>query len=152
MLGMVSRLTSAKGLDLFPAFKENILDSGKVQFVLLADPENPQYAKMIRQWEQDRVKVFFGFEEKLARRIYAGCDIFLMPSKEELSGIQQFIVMHYGAVPVVHQTGVLRDSVKQYQPGIELRGHDDQSMGVGFTFAEFAPESFCDAVRAALDL
>ena len=162
MLGMVSRLIPKKGFDLFPALRESILDSGNVQLVVLADPGDSHYMKMFEKWERDCethlgdrapwVKILYGFEEQLARRIYAGCDIFLMPSKEEPGGIQQFIVMHYGAVPIIHQTGVLRDSVRQYQPGTELRDYDSPSVGVGFTFTDFRSEEFCDAVRAAIDL
>jgi starch synthase len=152
MIGMVSRLNSEKGFDLFPALRDDILDSGSAQFVALFDPDDPYYMKTFDQWEQDWVKIRFGFEEQLARRIYAGCDIFLMPSKEEAAGIQQFIVTHYGAVPVVHQTGVLRDLVRQYQPEMKLEDPDGRRVCVGFTFTDFTPESFCGAVQAAIDL
>jgi len=162
LLGMVSSLFAVKGFDLFQEFKEQILDPGDVQFVMLAEPGNDYYMRMFQQWEQDWnaqqkndtpwIKILYGFDEKLARRIYASCDVFLLPSKEEPCGIQQFIAMHYGAVPVVHGTGALHSFVIPYQAGMKLRDCRGQGKGVGFTFTNFSSETFIAAVQTAIQL
>jgi starch synthase len=160
MIGMVSQLIPEKGFDLFPGFKEQLLDAGDVQFIALLEPGNPLYTTMFYTWEQEWReqkgnqkpwrKLAFGFDERLARRIYAGCDILLFPFKEDQCGAQQFIAMRYGAILVVHETGALRDAVMHYKPGMNLDNCKGQ--GVGFSFTEFTSEAFIEAVRSAIDL
>lgn len=98
---------------------------------MLAEPGNEHYMKMFHNWEQEwnaqsntrtsQIRIFYGSDEKLGRQIYAGCDIFLLPSKEEPTGIHQFIAMHYGAMLIIHGTGILRDSVIPCQPEKKVR-------------------------------
>jgi len=161
MLGMVSHLMPGKGFDLFPALKDGHLTAGAIQLVVLADPGVPGYMRMFQAWEQEWetwrgddppwMAVFYEFNEKLAQRIYAGCDLFLLPYREEPCGFQQFIAMRYGAVPVVHKTGALGDTVIQYQPGMAL-DRSRKGRGIGFTFTEYNAGALRQAVSAAVEL
>jgi starch synthase len=88
------------------------------------------------------VRVFLRFDEPLAHRIYAGCDLFLMPSRFEPCGLGQMIAMHYGAIPVVHKTGGLADTVLDY--------HERPDRATGFVFDAYTPEACVDALERAL--
>jgi len=90
-----------------------------------------------------RMRVFLKFDDPLARRIYAGADIFLMPSVVEPCGLGQMIAMRYGCVPVVRAVGGLADTVSD---NAALRGR-----GTGFVFSEFTPEACQEALERALD-
>ena len=89
----------------------------------------------------DSVSTTLGFNSQLARRIYAGADIFLMPSQSEPCGLAQMIAMRYGTVPIVRETGGLRDSVK------DCGGEN----GNGFTFKTYNANDMLDAVKRAKD-
>ncbi|MBN1487594.1 MAG: GAF domain-containing protein [Anaerolineae bacterium] len=161
LLGMVSRLIFSKGVDLLPGL-ENLLSVWDFQLVLLADPGDIQYQAVIEEWEKNCtackihrkpfLKVFYGFDEKLARRIYAACDIFLVPSYEEPAGVQQFVAMHYGAVPVVHRTGVLGTSIVHHQPDKRPREYSTLNTGVGFLFDDSNHEAFSQTVQQAVEI
>ena len=90
----------------------------------------------------DRVVVLDRFDRDEARRIYAGSDVFLMPSRFEPSGQGQFIAMRYGTVPLVRLTGGLADTIRD--------ADDDPASGNGFAFAAADPDAFVDAARRAI--
>jgi starch synthase len=144
LIGMVSRLDHTKGMDLTEPVLEWLLGEEEAQFVLLGTGE-PKYHGMFERIQarfHDQMRVFLKFDDVLARRIYAGADMFLMPSAVEPCGLGQMIAMRYGCVPVVRATGGLADTVGDYTA---KRGH-----GTGFTFADFTPESCQQALRRAL--
>ena len=143
MIGMVSRLVSHKGMDLFcSALRE--LENWDVQFVVLGTGDGlyENALKDAAARRPDRFSANLCFRKDLADRIYAGCDLFLMPSRSEPCGLSQLIAMHYGTVPVVHETGGLKDTVLPFR--------SDTGEGYGFTFQSFNREDMLDALRRAL--
>ena len=129
VIGVVSRLVAQKGFDLaLPALRWMLGDTD-VQFVLLGagDPDLDYEFWRLGKDFSAKAKVFQGYNAALAQRIYAGCDVFLMPSHFEPCGIGQMIAMRYGALPLVRETGGLADTVQNYD-----NGNADQ--GVGFVF------------------
>lgn len=143
LIGMVTRLDAIKGVDLLEPVLEQLLQ-GDVQFVLLGtgDPEYHQMMESLQARFPDKVRAFLRFDEPLAHRIYAGCDLFLMPSRFEPCGLGQMIAMHYGAVPVVHKTGGLADTVLDY--------HERPDRATGFAFDAYTSEACIDALERAL--
>ncbi len=148
LVGMVTRLDEVKGMDLMEPVLEWLLGEerleGEAQFVLLGTGQ-PQYHEMFERVQvrfPDRVRAFLKFDGVLARRIYAGADMFLMPSAVEPCGLGQMIAMRYGCVPVVRATGGLADTVADYTA---KRGR-----GTGFTFTDYTPEACQDALERAL--
>ena len=143
LLGMVTRLDYVKGIDLLePVLAETL--AGDVQLILLGSGQ-PEYHEMLEGLQgryRDRMRVFLRYDDPLAHRIYAGCDLFLMPSRFEPCGLGQMIAMHYGAVPVVHRTGGLADTVIDY--------HQRPDKATGFAFTPFTPEACVDALDRAL--
>ena len=95
-----------------------------------------------RQRYKENLSLVLGFDDTLARRIYAGCDMFLMPSRFEPCGLGQMIALRYGSIPVVRGTGGLLDTVRDYTA--------DRERGNGFIFREFSKVSFLDALIRSL--
>jgi len=145
VVSMVSRLASHKGFDLVKYILPEIIDLG-IQFVLLGTGEADieEYFRDIQARYPDQVKVFFEFNKDLSKKIYAGSDIFLMPSKSEPCGLSQMIASRYGTVPVVRETGGLYDTIKPYN---KYTGE-----GNGFTFANYNAHEMKDAVKRAVEL
>ncbi len=145
LIAMVTRLAEHKGLDLVCRVFDGIIESG-AQFVLLGTGE-PQYADFFRRQAEcysGRVAVRIEYSESLSRQIYAGSDLFLMPSRSEPCGLSQLIAMRYGAVPIVRQTGGLNDTVHDCQVG--------QSDGNGFVFSAYNAHDMLFVLRHAVDL
>jgi len=143
LVGMVSRLDEVKGMELMEPVLEWLLQS-ESQFVLLGTGQ-PRYHEMFERVQErfpDRMRAYLKFDDVLARRIYAGADMFLMPSAVEPCGLGQMIAMRYGCVPVVRATGGLADTVSDYTA---KRGR-----GTGFTFTDYTPEACEEALRRAL--
>lgn len=145
VVSMVSRLASHKGFDLVKFILPEILSFG-VQFVLLGtgEEEIENYFKDIQYRYPNQVKVFFEFNKDLSKKIYAGSDIFLMPSKSEPCGLAQMISSRYGTVPVVRETGGLYDTIKPYN---KYTGE-----GNGFTFANYNAHEMKDAIWRSVEL
>jgi starch synthase len=139
---MVTRLVEQKGLDLVLEALPAILAEG-CQFVLLGsgDPALETAFTELARRHPGQVAVRIGFEAELSRRVYAGADCFLMPSRYEPCGLGQLIALRYGAVPVVRRTGGLADTVREFDPASRA--------GTGFTFDAFALDALLDAVRRA---
>ncbi|MGD1996550.1 MAG: glycogen synthase [Anaerolineae bacterium] len=143
LVAMISPLKPVEGMGLLESVLERLLENN-VQFVLLTtgEPEYQERAEALRARFPDRVRIFRELEEALTRRIYAGCDLFLMPYRFEPCGLGQMIAMHYGAVPVVHRTGGLAETVTDY--------HARPDKATGFVFSPFTPEACLDALERAL--
>jgi starch synthase len=143
LLGIVSRLVEQKGIDIVVDSLSQIFDLG-FQMVVLGSGEE-KYERMLenaRQRYKENLSLVLGFDDTLARRIYAGCDMFLMPSRFEPCGLGQMIALRYGSIPVVRGTGGLLDTVRDYTA--------DREQGNGFIFHEFSKVSFLDALIRAL--
>jgi starch synthase len=139
LLGMVSRMDQAKGIDI--ALKGlRMLKKQNWQLVVLGagDAQLEAMAKKLQEEMPDRVRVETRYDAKLARQIYGGADIFLMPSRYEPCGISQMISMRYGCVPLVRAVGGLHDTVTDSE--------------TGFVFVDAKVKSFNAAVRRALNL
>jgi starch synthase len=129
VIGLVSRLVWQKGLDLALPAVRRLLETHDVQFVGLGAGEKA-YSDAFYALGQDygsKARTYVGFNATVANRIYAGCDIFLMPSHYEPCGIGQMIAMRYGSLPLVRATGGLADTVANYDNG-------DGTQGTGFVF------------------
>jgi starch synthase len=144
LAGMVSRLADQKGADIVAAAAAAILDLGYDLVVLgTGDRRYEEQLAAVGRTHPGRVGLFLAFDERLAHLIYAGADVFLMPSRYEPCGLGQMSAMRYGALPVVTRTGGLADTVVD----ATLAG------GTGFVFDEATPEALLAALaraRAAL--
>ena len=146
LMVMVTRLAGHKGLDLLCYIARRLLWEEDCQILILGTGEK-QYEAFFTQLAEefpDRVAAKITFNLGLAARIYAGGDIYLMPSKSEPCGLSQMNAMHYGTVPVVHATGGLRDTV----PPADESGNE----GLGFTFQSYNGDDFHWAVKRCLNL
>ena len=146
LMVMVTRLAGHKGLDLLCYCARQLLWEEDCQLLVLGTGEK-QFEEFFRQLAQeypDRVSAQIVFKLDLASRIYAGGDIYLMPSKSEPCGLSQMNAMRYGTVPVVHATGGLKDTV----PGCDEHGKG----GLGFTFQSYNADDFLAAVKRAIHL
>jgi len=143
LLAVVSRLVEHKGFDLFKHILEEILQMN-VQLAVLGKGEE-RYEKMFLEAAHKfpgQAAARIMFDETLARQVYAGSDLFLMPSRTEPCGLGQLIALRYGSVPVVRETGGLKDTVRPYD--------EKSGSGNGFTFKEFNAGDFLFAVKKAL--
>ncbi len=145
LIGMVSRLDEQKGLDILVASFDTLFHSTEVQVVILGRGRET-YHDLLRLAAckyPERLAVFIDFNEALAHLIYAGCDMFLMPSRFEPCGLGQLIAMRYGAVPVVRRTGGLADTVQELT--------EDLDQGNGFVFTEYDSKAMLAAIQRAVD-
>lgn len=127
MIGLISRLTDQKGLDLINHVIEGIVDDF-TQLVVIGTGD-PQYENMFRHyaWKYpDRVSANICYSDDLAHKLYAAADAFLMPSRFEPCGLTQLISFRYGTVPIVRETGGLKDTVKPYNE-YEIQEMDSHS-------------------------
>lgn len=144
MIGIVSRLVAAKGLDLIIRVMDELLQAEDCQLVLLGTGDK-QYEDWFRglQWRMPtKVSANIRFSNELAQRIYAGSDLFLMPSEYEPCGLGQLIALRYGTVPVVRATGGLRDTVEPF--------NKFNNRGNGYSFDNINAHEMLFTLRAAL--
>jgi starch synthase len=145
IIGMVSRLAGQKGLDLLIESLGGLFALG-VQLVVLGTGESGIQEAL--EAARRRFPSFFGlkiaFDDGLAHKIYAGSDMFLIPSRYEPCGLTQMYSLKYGAVPIVRATGGLDDSVREYDV--------TESIGNGFKFEDCTPQALLQSVRRALKL
>jgi len=143
LIGVVSRLADQKGFDLVAQAMPEIA-SMNMQMVVLGNGQQKYHDMFsdIAARYPDKVGVRLGYDNPLAHRIEAGCDMFLMPSKYEPCGLNQLYSLRYGAIPIVHRTGGLVDTVEPYA------GNE----GTGFSFSEYSAEALLKSIREALAL
>lgn len=144
LFAMVTRLTEQKGFELVQCMLDEFMQSEDAQFVLLGEGEErfENYMRSAEGRYRGRVCAYIGYHDEAAHLIYAGSDFFLMPSKFEPCGTGQMIAMRYGCIPIVRETGGLKDTVIPYN-----RFRD---RGNGFSFIHFDAWEMRDAIRLAL--
>jgi len=142
LFGMVSRLEEQKGIDLLLQVIDPFITETRAQLVILGEGRE-HYHKLLAEAAlkyPDRLAVFIAYDERLARLIYSGGDIFLMPSRFEPCGLGQLIAMRYGAIPVVRNTGGLADTVNDVTEG----------NGNGFVFQNYTVLEMLEAIKRAV--
>ncbi len=148
LIGIVSRLVSQKGFDLFEQVSDELMLLN-VQWIILGSGEN-KYEEMFRDLQQnypEKVSAYIGFNNEMSHLIEAGADMLLMSSLYEPCGLNQIYSLRYGTVPIVRRTGGLADTVKDYDESIasgELNGN-------GFVFDEYTGDALLSAVSRAID-
>lgn len=143
LVGMVTRLTGQKGLDLLECVMDDIVKDGDIQLIILGTGEE-QFENMLRHFEdkyKGTVASLIMFNNSVSHKIYASCDAFLMPSLFEPCGLSQMISMRYGTLPIVRETGGLRDSVEPY--------NEYENTGTGFSFTNYNAHEMLDVVNYA---
>ena len=144
LFGVVGRLVEQKGVDLLTAAAPRLLDGGG-QLVVLGsgDPAYEARWKALAERYRGTLWLRLGFDAALAQRIYAGSDLFLMPSRFEPCGLGQLISFRYGTIPVVHAVGGLAETVRDVDA--------DPRAGNGFTFKRYDVGAFSDAIQRAMN-
>ena len=142
IIAMVSRLVTHKGLDLIREVMGDIMEL-PVQFVLLGsgDAAYEDFFRHAAERWPERMAIRLGYDEALSMAIYAGADLVLMPSRSEPCGLSQMIAMRYGTVPIVRETGGLKDTVQPYEAW--------RDAGTGFTFANYSSADMLHVLREA---
>ena len=142
MIGIVSRLTDQKGFDLI-AYIMDELCQDDVQIVILGTGEE-RYENMFRHFDwkyNNKVSANIYYSDALSHKIYAACDAFLMPSLFEPCGLSQLMALHYGTLPIVRETGGLKDTVEPY--------NEYESTGTGFSFVNYNAHEMLGTIRYA---
>lgn len=143
MIGIVSRLTDQKGFDLIAYVLEEMLSLDSIQIVVLGTGEE-RYENMFRYFDwkyNDKISANIYYSDELSHKIYASSDAFLMPSLFEPCGLSQLMALRYGTIPIVRETGGLKDTVEPY--------NEFEGTGTGFSFANYNAHEMMHAVRYA---
>mgnify|MGYP003376560347 CR=1 FL=1 len=142
LMGMVTRLVSHKGLDLVKYILDELLSTEDIQMVVLGSGDwvYENFFQEMQAKYPDKLAVVIGFIPELSHKIYAGSDLFLMPSKSEPCGLSQMIALRYGSIPIVRETGGLKDSIFDSGDG----------KGNGFTFKSYNAHDMLAAIRRAI--
>ena len=145
IVACISRLVSQKGMELVVEAMQGFIDLG-AQVVVLGTGEMKveEAFKNHPTFHNENVKIIFAFNSTLARKIYSGSDIFMMPSKFEPCGLSQMIASRYGTVPVVRATGGLYDTITDYT--------ENKDSGNGFVFKHFDSTGLYNKTKEAIDL
>lgn len=145
LFAIVSRLAGHKGIDILTYICDNFMSKdAQLAIVGTGEAQYEHGLTALAKKYPGKMVVRLAFDPALADRVYAGADAYLMPSKSEPCGLSQLIAMHYGTIPVVHATGGLNDTVKQYDA--------QTGAGNGFVFHRYNGEDFMDAVERAMAL
>jgi len=145
LLGMVTRLDEQKGIDILDGALDRLFSQYKCQLIILGQGRQ-EYQDLLSQAANRhgrQLAAFIEYDEKMGHMVYAGCDMFLMPSRYEPCGLGQLIAMRYGTVPIVRHTGGLVDTVQALIPDLE--------QGSGFVFQDYSSEAMLGAIQRALD-
>jgi len=145
LIGMVTRLADQKGLDILTEALPEIMSLG-VQLVILGTGDE-KYHRILSNAAgrySKKMRVLLRYDDSLAKNLYAGCDMFLMPSRYEPCGLGQMMALRYGTVPVVRRTGGLSDTVADYNP--------KTGRGTGFLFDEYSAPALIACLRRALEV
>lgn len=146
VIGMVSRMTQQKGFDLVRCVLEEMMNTLNIQIAVLGTGEE-QFQDFFRHFDwkyPDRISATIGYSEAKAHMIYGGADAFLMPSQFEPCGLSQLISMRYGTIPIVRETGGLKDTVEAY--------NEIWHTGNGFSFQNYDAKEMLMIVRYAYDV
>ena len=144
LFAMVTRMTEQKGFDLVVCVLDDMMCREDMQFMILGSGDE-RFEKFMAAAENrypGKLSACIGYKEELSHLVYAASDFFLMPSRFEPCGLSQMIAMRYGSVPIVRETGGLRDTVIPYN---RFTGEGD-----GFSFANFDAWEMRDAMRLAM--
>ncbi len=143
VVGLVTRLVSHKGLDLIKVILDELLATTDIQFVVLGsgDWQYEEFFKEMAARYPAQLGLRLGFIPDLARKIYAGSDMFLMPSKSEPCGLSQMVALRYGSIPIVRETGGLKDTITD----------SGDNEGNGFTFARYNAHDMLHSIRRAVE-
>ena len=145
LIGIISRLTDQKGLDLLDQIAVPLVEQG-IQLVVSGTGDqhyHSMFQRLAARYPR-QVSINLTFNAEMSQRIYAGSDMILMPSRFEPCGITQMLAMRYGSIPIVHRTGGLADTVQEFDP--------EANSGNGFTFAPYDPFHLFAAVTRALEV
>lgn len=143
MIGIVSRLTDQKGFDLINYVMDELCSMDNIQLVVLGTGEE-RYENMFRHfaWKYNgKVSANIYYSEPMSHKVYASCDAFLMPSLFEPCGLSQLMSLRYGTVPIVRETGGLKDTVEPY--------NEFESTGTGFSFTNYNAHEMLSTIRYA---
>ena len=143
MIGIVSRLTDQKGFDLIAYVLEEMLSTDAIQIVVLGTGEE-RYENMFRYFDwkyNDKLSSNIYYSDELSHKIYASSDAFLMPSLFEPCGLSQLMSLRYGTLPIVRETGGLKDTVQPY--------NEYEGTGTGFTFTNYNAHDMMHVIRYA---
>ncbi len=145
LIGLITRLVDQKGLDLISEIIDELMED-ELQFAVLGSGDRyyEQMFESIRKRYPEKMGLHLGFNAILAQRIYAGADMFLMPSRFEPCGLGQMISLRYGTIPIVRYTGGLADTVNDYNP--------DTGSGNGFGFYEYSGKELFRTIKRALQI
>ena len=145
LFGMVCRLVDQKGIDLLMPILDDVIVNSNAKFILMGSGERnyEDYFRSLEARYPNRFKCYIGYSDRVAQKIYAGSDLFLMPSMFEPCGLGQMIAMRYGTLPLVRETGGLKDTVIPYN-------HFNGS-GTGFSFTNYDSNSLKDVMYLAID-
>ena len=145
LVAMVTRMTEQKGFDLVAYILDELMNTEDIQFMLLGtgDARFEDFMRGAEARFPGRLCAYLGYSEELSHLVYAASDFFLMPSRFEPCGLSQMIAMRYGSLPIVRETGGLKDTVVPYN---KYTGE-----GTGFSFANYNAHEMLDAIRKALD-
>ncbi len=145
VIGMIARLTDDKGMDLLEKSLPQLLKLN-IHLILLGsgDKKYQKHFMSVASKNPNKFSCFIGFDDELAHLIEAGSDMFLMPSKYEPCGLNQFYSLMYGTVPIVHKTGGLADTVKPYNP--------KNGNGNGFVFEKYTSSAMITEIKRALNV
>ena len=125
---------------------EELLPELKIQMVVIGSGEG-QYENMFRSFQSrypEKLNVYIGYSEERSHKVYAACDALLMPSMFEPCGLSQMISMRYGTIPIVRETGGLKDTVEPY--------NEFENTGCGFSFANFNAQEMMEIIRYAYEV
>jgi starch synthase len=143
LIGIVTRLVKQKGLDLVSCILEELLQQ-EVQLVIVGTGDN-EYQNMFNYFEwrfPNKVSANITFDNDLAKKVYASCDMFLMPSQFEPCGIGQLLALRYGTIPIVRETGGLKDTVKAF--------NEYDMSGNGFSFSNYNAHDMLNTIKRAI--
>ncbi|MGL5232932.1 MAG: glycogen synthase GlgA [Fusobacteriaceae bacterium] len=143
ILSIITRLDRQKGIDLIIRVFDNLIQETDYQFILLGNGEKSyeDFFQDVAQKYPGRVSINIGFNNRLAKEIYAGSDMFLMPSQFEPCGLSQLISLRYGTVPIVRETGGLKDTVIPY--------NEYEKIGNGFSFRNYNAHDMFHVIKYA---
>ena len=142
---MVGRLTRQKGIDLlFPTLDEMLANDVRMVVLGSGDADLEEFLRAAEGRHKGKLCAYIGYNGELSHRIYAASDLFLLPSAFEPCGISQLIALRYGTLPMVRETGGLKDTVVPYN---RFTGE-----GTGFSFARYDARDMLDCVNYALDV